>query len=239
MATTIARSDNTFVIVSWHFDDTAIGGMMQRQIQIMFDLQNDMNSRVHNDWRERQLAWYRAVWIECAEMLDHYGWKWWKKQSPDLEQVKLELIDIWHFGLSMLLLEGKTAAEVCEAVAREQGNASELQAFPEELEFFVTRLLTSRRFDVAGFVRLMRTIDLSFTELYAAYVGKNVLNFFRQDHGYKDGSYRKQWGGREDNEHLVELARTLDPAQADYKDRLYDALSQRYRSLADAVLQGS
>lgn len=203
---------------------------MQQQIQIMLDLQDDMNSRVHSDWREQNFAWYRAVWIECAEMLDHYGWKWWKKQSPDLEQVKLELIDIWHFGLSMLLLEGRTAEELAAEMAGES-EAKTVREFPDELESFVTDTLSHRRFDVAGFMRLMETIDLSFTELYAAYVGKNVLNFFRQDHGYKDGSYRKLWNGREDNEHLVELSRELDPTRADYKDRLYAALSERYTAL--------
>lgn len=37
-------------------------------------------------------------------------------------------------------------------------------------------------------------------------MGKNVLNRFRQANGYrtaiKEGTYRKLWGGREDNEHL-------------------------------------
>lgn len=204
---------------------------MQQQLQIMLDLQDDMNSRVHSDWREQNFAWYRAVWIECAEMLDHYGWKWWKKQTPDLEQVKLELIDIWHFGLSMLLLEGRTAQELAKEMAEEERTETP-GSFPDELESFVTDILASRRFDVAGFMRLMETIDLSFTELYAAYVGKNVLNFFRQDHGYKEGTYRKLWNGREDNEHLVELSRELDPTRADYKDRLYAALSERYTALA-------
>lgn len=204
---------------------------MQQQIQVMLDLQNDMNSRVHKDWREQNFAWHRAVWIECAEMLDHYGWKWWKKQSPDLEQVRLELIDIWHFGLSMLLLEGRNAAEIDEAIAVEQGKdtATGKSDFPEELESFVARILESRRFDVPGFVRLMQCIELSFTELYAAYIGKNVLNFFRQDNGYQDGSYRKLWDGREDNEHLVELLKSLDSSQADFKDQLYAALSARYQ----------
>lgn len=204
---------------------------MQQQIQIMLDLQNDMNSHVHSDWRQQNFAWHRAVWIECAEMLDHHGWKWWKKQSPDIEQVRLELIDIWHFGLSMLLLEGQTAADISEAVMHEERSGNQREEFPEELESFVARILTSRRFDVAGFVRLMQTIELSFTGLYAAYVGKNVLNFFRQDHGYKDGTYRKQWGGKEDNEHLVELVNAMDPSHDDYKDRLYAALSERYRAL--------
>ncbi|MEX1034131.1 MAG: dUTP diphosphatase [Cellvibrionaceae bacterium] len=205
---------------------------MQQQVQIMLDLQNDMNSRVHRDWREQNFAWYRAIWIECAEMLDHYGWKWWKKQSPDIEQVKLELIDIWHFGLSMLLLEGRTAAQVSDGVSKAYEHRESLREFPEELEDFVTNILSYRRFDIPAFVRLMQTINLGFTELYAAYVGKNVLNFFRQDHGYQDGSYRKQWGGREDNEHLVELVAELDPLHADYKEQLYTALSQRYRDSA-------
>ena len=71
--------------------------------------------------------------------------------------------------------------------------------------------------------------DLDFQQLYTAYVGKNVLNFFRQDHGYQDGSYEKQWQGREDNEHLVELAAELDSEQPGYSDRVYAALEQRYR----------
>ena len=38
-------------------------------------------------------------------MLDHYGWKWWKHQSPDLDQVRLELVDIMHFAMSDYLLQ--------------------------------------------------------------------------------------------------------------------------------------
>lgn len=207
---------------------------MREQIQAMLDLQNEMNSRVHADWRQQGFAWYRAVWIECAEMLDHYGWKWWKKQTPDLEQVKLELVDIWHFGLSMLLLQGQSAAQIESSIEAALNRGSDATSFPDELESFVTGILSSRAFDSAGFVRLMSTIELDFTELYTAYVGKNVLNFFRQDHGYKDGTYRKLWAGREDNEHLVELCRSLDPSGADFKDELYRALNERYQANADA-----
>lgn len=203
---------------------------MQQQIQIMFDLQEDMNSRVHADWRIQGFAWYRAVWIECAEMLDHYGWKWWKQQQADLDQVRLELVDIWHFGLSMLLLE-KVDTEAVERALVSQSHR-EGGIFPEELESFVANILQTRRFDIEGFARLMRAIDMSFEDLYVSYVGKNVLNFFRQDHGYKDGSYRKEWGGKEDNEHLVELCASLDSNASDYKDQLYQALSERYQLTA-------
>lgn len=205
---------------------------MQQQIQIMFDLQDDMNSRVHANWRDQGFAWYRAVWIECAEMLDHYGWKWWKQQLPDREQVKLELIDIWHFGLSMLLLEKGSAEAASQELARQFAEQRSGNGFPDELESFVENILKTRAFDVAGFARLMQAIDMSFEDLYVGYVGKNVLNFFRQDHGYKDGSYRKEWGGKEDNEHLVELCATLDASRPDYKEQLYQALSERYQLTA-------
>jgi hypothetical protein len=59
-----------------------------------------------------------------------------------------------------------------------------------------------------------------------------VLNFFRQDNGYKEGSYRKMWGGREDNEHLVEIMTVLGSDAADFQHQLYANLKSRYESLA-------
>ena len=69
---------------------------------------------------------------------------------------------------------------------------------------------------------------MAFTDLYTAYVGKNVLNFFRQDHGYKEGTYVKTWLGREDNEHLVELVAPLDKDADDFAEQVYQALESRY-----------
>ena len=60
------------------------------------------------------------------------------------------------------------------------------------------------------------------------YIGKNVLNFFRQDHGYKAGSYIKIWGGREDNEHLSDIVAALDVSSDSFADDVYQALSAAY-----------
>ena len=208
---------------------------MEQQLQIMLDLQNDMNTKVHSDWRQQNFAWYRAIWIECAEMLDHYGWKWWKKQTPDLEQVTLELIDIWHFGLSILLLDNVSAKSIArqldEPLSQKTDNPQAQNQFAVELERFVEATLQSKKFSVRGFAQLMSSIELSFEQLYSGYIGKNVLNFFRQNNGYQSGSYQKLWQGREDNEHLVELAASLDHSALDYKDQLYQALNQRYREI--------
>lgn len=204
---------------------------MQQQIQIMLDLQNSMNTKVHSDWRGQNFAWYRAIWVECAEMLDHYGWKWWKKQEPDVEQVTLELIDIWHFGLSILILKDVDAETIEQQLkdSLSNGSGEPLSSFAETLEVFVEQTLSTKSFDVKGFAQLMNCVTLNFDQLYTSYVGKNVLNFFRQDNGYKTGTYQKNWQGREDNEHLVELAASLDATALDYKDQLYQALDQRYQ----------
>ena len=203
--------------------------LQAHQIKIMLDLQDSMNTKVTSNWREQNYEWYRAIWTECAELMDHYGWKWWKKQVPDTEQVALELIDIWHFGLSILLQSGKTQEEIATHIQQELQKVTDGKDFRLDLEAFASATLADRQFHVSLFGQLMNGISMSFEELYRGYVGKNVLNFFRQDNGYKDGSYRKHWhDGREDNEHLVELVQSLDTTKTEFKDELYEALKKRY-----------
>jgi hypothetical protein len=78
------------------------------------------------------------------------------------------------------------------------------------------------------FVAVMRALPMGFDELFRLYVGKNVLNNFRQDHGYKSGDYQKLWQGREDNEHLVEVLESLSCDPEDVPRTLYAALEDRY-----------
>lgn len=203
---------------------------MQTQIQTMLELQDAMNAKVHAGWREQGFEWYRAIWVECAELMDHYGWKWWKKQSPDIEQVKLELIDIWHFGLSIMLVKGESASHIEQRLADALSVSTE-QTFHLSLEGFAAETLQTKDFSIEKFAALLQVTGMSFADLYSGYVGKNVLNFFRQDHGYKDGTYHKLWAGREDNEHLVEVLQELDSSAADFKDALYRTLSERYQKL--------
>lgn len=195
----------------------------------MLELQDAMNRKVNEDWRQKGFEWYRAVWVECAELMDHYGWKWWKRQLPDHDQVQLELVDIWHFGLSILLLRDQSENEIAGAVEEIFLCKPEGTDFRLDLEAFALKTLQSRDFDVAAFARLIASAGLGFDQLYSRYIGKNVLNFFRQDNGYQDGSYRKLWQGREDNEHLVEIIATLDVGHSGFKDHLYQALQARYR----------
>lgn len=198
------------------------------QFTLMLQMQNRMNTKVHPQWIDQGYAYYRALWLECGELIDHYGYKWWKKQTPDMDQVQLEVVDIWHFGLSMCL-DGRDetiiAAELAEALAQQSIDSLGVL---EATEVLALQTLATRQFDISAFWTLMQACELDAASLYRSYVGKNVLNFFRQDNGYKDGSYRKQWAGREDNEHLVELLAALDDSADDFEQAVYAALQQRY-----------
>ncbi|MEA3301271.1 MAG: dUTP diphosphatase [Pseudomonadota bacterium] len=202
---------------------------MEQQIIAMLELQDGMNTKVHPDWRNQGYAWHRAIWVECAELMEHHGWKWWKKQSPDRDQVILELVDIWHFGLSILLLEGRSRADIAATVAAAIDAAPEAGDFLADVERFTLATLANRRFEVSLFATLMKGVGLDFDDLYARYAGKNVLNLFRQDQGYQSGGYRKTWQGREDNEHLMEILNELDRASHSFRDDLYRSLELRYR----------
>ncbi len=197
------------------------------QIQTMLALQNSMNSKVNPDWRNQHFEWYRAIWIECAELLDHYGWKWWKHQETETDQVILELIDIWHFGLSNLIERDVSADEICRELTTGLDDKLTLE-FPLLLEGFTEEVLRSRSFDTRRFGGLMQLIELDFEQLFSSYVGKNVLNMFRQDKGYKDGTYHKSWDGHDDNEWLVIEMQKLDSGREDFAEALYAALESTY-----------
>jgi hypothetical protein len=198
----------------------------------MLNMQDRMNSRVHAQWIQQNFAWYRAIWIECGELMEHYGYKWWKKQEAGLEQVRLEVVDIWHFGLSALFRQGKDieqiAAEIAGELATYQPTGLDVRDATEALALYS---LQTKEFSPSRFWELMLSVGLDFESLYCAYIGKNVLNLFRQDKGYKLGHYVKTWAGREDNEHLVELVTPLDKNAMDFADQVYRALENRYQDL--------
>ena len=209
-----------------------------RMLETMVRMQESHNLQVHPQWREQGFAYYRAIWVECAELLDHYGWKWWKHTVPDMDQSRLELVDIWHFGLSDLMLRGQlsesilTAFEAPSAETPVGPSGADFRAAVEQLALVT---LDTKGFALDAFANAMASLPMSFNELFEMYVGKNVLNSFRQNNGYKTGSYRKLWAGREDNEHLVEALAALPPDTPDFPEKLYEELQSRYDTTASDV----
>ena len=200
----------------------------QTQIKQMLSMQDAMNSRVSDTWRDNGYEWYRAIWVECAEMLDHHGWKWWKHQEIDVPQVQLELVDIFHFGLSLRLMTGASVDDIAQTLAAELAENSNESDFKIALESLASAAVTNKAFDATAFTDCMRLMNMDLDELFRQYVGKNTLNFFRQDHGYKEGTYIKVWNGKEDNEVLADAISTLDSSAEDFQQQVYQALKANY-----------
>ena len=200
------------------------------QINQMLTMQDAMNSRVSETWRDNGYEWYRAIWVECAEMLDHHGWKWWKHQEIDVGQVQLELVDIFHFGLSLRLMTGASVNDIAAELVNELTQGSDEGDFKIALEKLASAAVTNKNFDAIALADCMRLMNMDLNELFKQYVGKNTLNFFRQDHGYKEGTYIKIWHGEEDNEVLANLVNSLDVSASDFQQQLYAALETKYPS---------
>ena len=210
----------------------------------MLGMQHAMNARVNPDYLVAGNPWLRAVVVEGSEALEHHGWKWWKKQTPDMEQLKIEMIDIWHFYLSQAVQEHDGALSGALNYMLEASNSDYQRegisfdgVFREYKSMDVLRhieliigLAAVRRWSVPLFESLMRLVGMTDDELYRQYVAKNVLNFFRQDHGYKEGSYIKNWDGAEDNVYLAEVTLTI-PVDANFQTNLYAALKEKYTTV--------
>jgi dimeric dUTPase (all-alpha-NTP-PPase superfamily) len=201
---------------------------MKQKIINMLELQDSMNTKVNADWRNAGNEWYRAIWMEASEMLEHYGWKWWKKQDPDVMQVKLEVVDIVHFALSIRLEQGQSLDETAALISSEFENVMQAEDFRKTIECLALLTLTDQGAHFTFIAGIMKYMDMSFDELYEIYVGKNVLNMFRQDNGYKEGTYNKVWNGREDNEYLADIMEQLNGDSLSFQDDVYAALAQNY-----------
>lgn len=208
----------------------------------MLDLQDSMNKKIDAEWIGKRHAYLRAVLVEATEALEHYGWKWWKKQSPDMPQLRIELIDIWHFVLSEYLLRADgdkaaavktmTAEWILDAALDFDGTRYDLQTLDirRQLELLAA-LAAVRRLNLPLLALLFAACELTPGTLFREYVSKNVLNHFRQDRGYKTGDYKKTWDGAEDNVHMAALLEAMAEADAQLPAALYSALVTRYDEL--------
>lgn len=90
----------------------------------IFDEQIRLNEKINPDLyteindpeikRERFLQFELAHRQEAAEAIDSLNWKWWKKDSDDWDNIKVELVDMLHFWVSMCTVAGLSADDVVD-----------------------------------------------------------------------------------------------------------------------------
>lgn len=205
---------------------------MKAKIKEMLVLQDEINRVVTEDWKQQGYPWYRAAMVESIEMLEHFGFKWWKKQTPDMAQVQLELVDIWHFMLSHYLEQSDSLESLADLLSPSElhkSNSDDLRAL---IDTFVGELASKKHFNTDVFYNMLSVTGLSFDDLYLQYIGKNTLNRFRQHNGYKDGSYVKIWDGLEDNEVLFQILADINDNISDTAEHIYNSLSIRYQTVS-------
>jgi len=220
----------------------------------MLQLQQQLNDNTNGkEWEKgitkngKIIDWKRCAYLECAELIESYPWKHWKSidASPDYENIKIETVDIWHFIMSLALQEyylgnlgdiNKLAQDItntpnydafCQDIKPTDKNYYEQIECVEELikDLFCQSKTTKI---IESFFEVAMQSSLNLDTLYKLYIGKNILNQFRQDHGYKQGTYIKIWNNKEDNVIMQEI---LDSQDAISADELYKRLQDVYQSL--------
>lgn len=200
------------------------------QLSVLIRMQDQLNKRtIGDDWVNGKQDFLLAAGIEAAEAIDHHGWKWWKANTPDMDQLRMELVDILHFVLSDAI-----RCELTDELYREFPTL----ASHKNLLFTLKRLAGEcfNDMDLNQVVYFLyaafKAAGMSSDEIFKLYVGKNVLNAFRQNNGYKEGTYIKVWSGKEDNEYLTQILETADIQSPTIDDDVYRALTAAYEIYA-------
>ena len=104
--------------VAWMFS-TSIKDMDE-----IFALQEKLNQRIgvkmaemnDDDRAQWILNYIRAMQQELAELTDSVPWKWWAKyQEFDKQNAKVEIVDLFHFLISLAQVMGMTSDDVFNA----------------------------------------------------------------------------------------------------------------------------
>jgi dimeric dUTPase (all-alpha-NTP-PPase superfamily) len=94
------------------------------QLRELFRMQQALNERIGvktSDMNEEErskwvLNYCRAMSQEIAELTDSVPWKWWAKyQTFDQQNARVEVVDLFHFLISLAQVLGMSADDVFQA----------------------------------------------------------------------------------------------------------------------------
>ena len=97
------------------------------QLRELFRMQQALNQRIGVDTSgmtdEDKTKWIlnycRAMTQEIAELTDSVPWKWWAKyQKFDEQNARVEVVDLFHFLISMAQTLGMSADDVFNAYVK-------------------------------------------------------------------------------------------------------------------------
>jgi hypothetical protein len=187
-------------------------------------LQDEINRRINKNWvKERtEEDFFRAIWLETAEFMEELPWKWWKKTETDYDNLQIEIVDIFHFLLSLILLRhykldnedfytGYTDVTISLFYyGLEYSKKLSINELIVKAETLAKQaLLKNDTGLILTFAEIVNTVFDNFNQMYLLYIGKNMLNHIRQEHGYNTGDYKKVINGLEDNKYLTQIIKQV------------------------------
>jgi dimeric dUTPase (all-alpha-NTP-PPase superfamily) len=97
------------------------------QLRELFRMQKALNERIgvrtDGTTDEEKTQWVlnycRAMSQEIAELTDSVPWKWWAKyQKFDAQNARVEVVDLFHFLISLAQVLGMSADDVFQAYVK-------------------------------------------------------------------------------------------------------------------------
>lgn len=168
------------------------------QVEKLLAMQDQLNCYIHPEWKKQNFDWNFAIIDECREIKEHLGWKWWKENyqcgltEQNRKQVQLEVIDILHFVLSRVIADEWFEKDILRWF--NEGAPWAESTTMNEMVYCMLNEAVNHGVDICEcWTALAILSGLTTEQVIETYTQKFVLNKFRQDHGYKDGSYCKEW----------------------------------------------
>ena len=207
-------------------------------------IQNNLNELTQTNWINilTKDHFKTQMIMEINELVDgHIDYKWWKKSNNELDyNAKIEVIDILHFALSVILIHDNAVG------FNNRPHWSSVWSFNDQYsgEHRLRLVDHNNHLNYQSYIKLMKAVcdedidkvmyslicltQLNSEEISAYFVAKNELNAIRQQYGYKQGTYKKEKNGQEDNEVMEyyidgffsDENRTLDQLKDDIREHL-------------------
>lgn len=221
-----------------------------KTVEYMLKFSDTYKGRVlSSEWKDNGFDWVNYMMIEASEQNSSLDFKHWKAGMDDLDNFKVEVIDNWHFLMSLGLQRYSVTylQELYEtfwlsSMDKDLEDSVDLQV---STQFFAYKVLGTKFDNFRGnysealftLFEIMQELEiLDVKDLYREYLVKNVLNEVRQIKGYKEGTYIKMWTGNdgklyEDNVVTYEIS-------YDMHTLTYDGLKQELIKFYDNMKKG-
>lgn len=155
---------------------------MRDKILEMANMQHKLNQAILKEYDLEKVDDDKlkfALFDELGELVHELkgDWCWWRKsQKPvDWDKVLEELVDVWHFALTVYLQnEGYLPVTMVEP----EGNKF------ADIMYEIQEIASANKFILFNLVHLTIMLGFSVDDVYDAYIAKNKVNYERLENNY-------------------------------------------------------